>query len=140
MKTMHSATTALQGSLNMNEVRFLFDEFIELFPSVSCYLSKTARIIHSSIFENAFVKIIRDIADDLTEIEKFKLENFITKNIALDLITNRDESLLFAENSLKRARNTIKPKTETFDDLSYIPTTSNRCERLLTKQKLPLNI
>jgi hypothetical protein len=69
---MHSVTTALQGGLNMSEVRFLFDDFIELFPSTSSYLSKTTRIIHSPIFENAVVKIIRDLTDDLTEIEKFK--------------------------------------------------------------------
>jgi hypothetical protein len=76
MKIMHSITTSLQGNLNMSEVRHIFDDFIEIFLASTGYLSKSANIVHSPIFENAFVKILLGKHADLNENEKSILIGF----------------------------------------------------------------
>ena len=58
LKKLNSITSALQKEdVSLADVRYLFDEVVNLYPSMRDNLGEHARIVHSPSFERALVKI-----------------------------------------------------------------------------------
>jgi hypothetical protein len=138
----------LQGAncreYNLSTSRTFFDTILEHYQNPEClteYLFPEANIIHSKHFENGVVKIMRDNANLLTRQE----ENAVTglKKPEPDVIVAEEDdvNLTLAQKTLKRAKHEQERKrvvTDPYGDLSWIPHTSNVCERLFSKAKSTL--
>ena len=62
-----SVTVSLQkSSIDLLDVRILFDDLIGKYPLTASYLSPSADIVHSPMFESAIVKVVSGKADTLT--------------------------------------------------------------------------
>ncbi len=77
-----SVTNSLQDDhITLYDVRILFDAIIADFPIMSKYLDSSAQIIHSNIFENAIVKVLKGSELDLIIPEKIAIENLLNIQI-----------------------------------------------------------
>lgn len=124
LEDFHSVCLSIQSSsLNLLQVRRLFDALILKYPQTSFYLSPTARIIKHQSFESGIVKLLSG-QDTLTVVEQALLSKFKTS------ASSSDETVSFAESVLK------KPMLSTYQDLKYIPPTSNHVERFFSSAKL----
>ncbi|KAJ0397066.1 hypothetical protein ATCC90586_004912 [Pythium insidiosum] len=62
LKDLDSVCEKLQGeNCSMADARVLFDAVIARFPQTASQLKADARIVHSPVFENAVVKLIRGL-------------------------------------------------------------------------------
>jgi hypothetical protein len=62
MKKLESVMVKLQSpSVTLLDVRKLFDSCIRVFPEMAEYLAPDAKIVHSPDFENAMVKLMRNV-------------------------------------------------------------------------------
>jgi hypothetical protein len=78
MALFESVTNTFQDDhIILYDVRILFDAIIADFPIMSKYLDSSAQIIHSNIFENAIVKVLKGSELDLIIPEKIAIEKFI---------------------------------------------------------------
>ena len=130
-----SVTVVLQKeTIDLFDVRILFDDLIEKYPDTSSYLSPSADIVHCPAFETGISKIVAGKSDTLTDVEKME---------CVGLLKNREErkqdevadvaEMSYAEKVLqsKRQRTVIAVHND-YEDLKYINPTSNIVERLFS--------
>lgn len=151
LSKLNSVTKALQRkSLDLGDVRTLFDEVIKLHPLMTKYLAVDAKIVHSPHFENAVVKILDGQQNKLSAAEaasvvKLKAQN-CTKDEAPVECTSSDD---FVEALLKR-RKVEKEDPNLYMDCHFLLPTSNIVERFFSlagqafsddrQRLLPLNL
>ncbi len=138
LKVFESVSKKLQeADINLLVQRKLFDALISKYPLTDEYLGPASRIVHSPNFESGICKIIEG-GKELDEDEELELFEFLTPLI------NDEEDVSFAEQVLKKQR------LSHYQDLSFIPPTSNHAERFfsaasfvmtdLRKSTLPKNL
>lgn len=124
-----------QETTTLLDIRLLFDSLIRRNNNLTKYLSQDSDIIMHKNFENAIVKIIEGKETALTEPEKYIMQPFLLPDSA---ITNCNENVNDSSNAAedyateiiraaKRQRTTIH-----YQNLNYIPGTSNSVERLFS--------
>ena len=139
LNVFESVSKKLQeADINLLTQRKLFDAIISKYPQTREYLGSASRIVHSPNFESGICKIIQG-NEDLDEDEEEALLQF--KN---HLIIDGEDDLSFADQVLKKQR------LSQYQDLSFIPPTSNLAERFfsaasfvmtdLRKSTLPKNL
>lgn len=126
-----------QEAVDLLVQRKLFDALILKYPQTIKFLGPASRIIHSPMFESGICKIIEN--KELNIDEEQAMLPFKTH-----MITNDDDGESFAEQVLKKQR------IFQYQDLSFIPPTSNHAERFfsaaffvmtdLRKSTLPKNL
>ena len=140
LKVFESVTKKLQeADINLLIQRKLFDALISKYPQNREYLGSACLIVHSPKFESGICKIIQGGNEDLDENEEEELSQFKTS-----LIMDDEDGVFFAEQVLKKQR------LSQYQDLSFIPPTSNHVERFfsaasfvmtdLRKSTLPKNL
>jgi hypothetical protein len=147
LKIVESVTKQLQGegmkAPTHYEVRLLFDALIDEFPLLADSLSSEADIVHRPALETALVKIqsscdSNDLeTDELVAMQPFKrpLVN-ATEIVAGQAVANPSN---FAEEIIGRAKRSKLAAAGEYIDLSFIPTTSCKVERLFSRAKLNLS-
>ena len=122
LKVFESVSKKLQeADINLFIQRKLFDALISKYPQSIEYLGVASRVIHSPNFESGICKIIQG-NEELDEDEEEALLRF-KKNLIMD---DEDEAASFANQVLKKQRLTQ------YQDLSFIPPTSNHAERFFS--------
>jgi len=138
LKVFESVSKKLQQeAVDLLVQRKLFDALILKYPQTIEFLGPASRIIHSPMFESGICKIIEN--KELNVDEEQAMLPFKTH-----MITNDDNGESFAEQVLKKQR------IFQYQDLSFIPPTSNHAERFfsaasfvmtdLRKSTLPKNL
>jgi len=126
LKVFESVSKKLQeAGINLLVQRKLFDALISKYPQTSEYLGSASRIVHSPKFESGICKIIEGGNEVLDEDEEEALLQFKTAPISDD----EDEGS-FADHVLKKQR------LSQYQDLSFIPPTSNHAERFFSAASL----
>ncbi|KAJ0411450.1 hypothetical protein ATCC90586_008499 [Pythium insidiosum] len=131
LKDLDSVCEKLQGKIcTMADARVLFDAVIARFPQTASQLKADARIVHSPVFENAVVKLIRGLP--LCAAEEAALQGFEEEESTAPEATTGSEK--FATDALRQAK---KPRTTSkanyIELIRMIPPTSNRVERLFSQ-------
>lgn len=143
-EVLESVTKALQSnSINLAEVRILFDSMCDKFEEMKPRLSKVASIIDNVAFEDAIVKIILGEENDLSFSEEHSVELFLKETVIIDGEDSEDEvregdKVDFALNLLKRNKKRKISAESKYIDLTWIPPTSNIVERLFSAARLVL--
>jgi hypothetical protein len=115
------------SSLSLVEVRLLFDEVITSYPSMAFHLAENASIVKHPSFESAVCKVLSQQQDLLSEEERITIAPFIIQREEVVEVENQT----IIQRALKRRRN-ISDEGEKYSDLTFIPPTSNVCERLFS--------
>ena len=121
-----SVTKLLQReNLDMADVRMVFDGVIQKYPLTSVYLSATADIVHSPVFESAIVKIQNSetpsISFDETEsVLSLKLEKSSTTSAEVT------EASDFASMLIKKRR--LSTANEFYMKTTFLKPTSDVAE------------
>jgi len=140
LKAFESVSKKLQeADINLLIQRKLFDALISKYPQTIEYLGSESRIVHSPKFESGICKIIQGGDEELDEDEEDELLQFKTP-----LIMDDEDDASFADQVLKKQR------LSQYQDVSFIPPTSNHAERFfsaasfvmtdLRKSTLPKNL
>ncbi|ETI44632.1 hypothetical protein F443_10683 [Phytophthora nicotianae P1569] len=132
LQDVASVSKHLQSDgLTLLDARVLFDELIKSHPSFTKYLAADADIVHSTVFEQAVVKVLDDQASLLTDGEVSALDPF-KRTQAAGGGTERApaDKEGFAVRTLKRRKTADAPATYVL--LEGIPPTSNIVERLFS--------
>lgn len=139
LEKFQSATLYFQKEdITLSDARYLLDTLLNQFPDparvhLRKFLSTTASIIHDKDFESAIIKILRNRSRELTDDELSKVECFLLKPREDNLNESIESSDDPVEVAMKRRKideeenNPLEPQ---YQDLSWIPCTSNDCERL----------
>eukprot|EP00918_Siedleckia_nematoides_P068503 GHVU01149252.1.p2 GENE.GHVU01149252.1~~GHVU01149252.1.p2 ORF type:complete len:428 (-),score=59.77 GHVU01149252.1:4483-5766(-) len=128
---LNSVTVKLQDpAINMAEGRELVEHCVKLEPSMAFYLDQQADIVASPTFEAAVVKVLNRNEGQLDADEKKVLLPFkstaATGNTTA--LTTEEEELPLATQVLL-LRNRRIESDRAYQDLGWIPCTSNVCER-----------
>jgi len=150
---LNSVTKALQReSINLADVRTLFDEVIKIHPIMIKYLANNAKIVHSQNFENGVVKIIDGKEEDLSAAEINCLKKLKTQSQSNVTVSDegRDSCIDDFAASLLKKRKVEKLNVKTYQDCRFLLPTSNIVERFfseagfafsdLRQSILPLNL
>jgi len=116
----------------MSDGRALFDAVIAKYPSFKDYLSSTAQIIHSPLFESGIVKILNREINLLSTAEQDAVQCFIKPEKEKQEVP---EKTSFAKEVLEKKRKRILENCEDYTCLKFIPCTSNTCERTFSASK-----
>jgi len=137
LKKFHQVTLKLQeDQITLSDVRSIFDFTILNYPGLKKYLDSASAIVHNVALESGLVKLQRKELQDLTETEKKNLTRFEVLDGSFVVKENVKEDD-FVGQALKRARYGEKEKNG-YMDVSFVPPTSNICERFFSKSKLDL--
>jgi hypothetical protein len=112
--------------ISMLDVRLIFDEVIKTHPSMAHHLAKDASIVEHPKFESAICKILSK-KQDLCNVEKQFVSPFLLRTE--EKVYTENQSML--ERALKR-KSMDSDGGEKYCDLTFIPPTSNVCERLFS--------
>ena len=112
--------------ISMLDVRLIFDEVIKTHPSMAHHLAKDASIVKHPKFESAICKILSK-KQDLCNVEKQFVSPFLLRTE--EKVDTENQSML--ERALKR-KSMDSDGGEKYCDLTFIPPTSNVCERLFS--------
>ena len=130
MAKFNGVQKALQrDDVTMAEVRAVFDSVIEQYPDMSGYIAADAKIVHSSAFERAVVKIQDKEFSNLT-IE----ERTVSSNLLLQTPTDaplESDKEDFAMDIIKKRR-LGSTKKEEFMNTNFLLPTSNIIERFFS--------
>lgn len=127
------------GSINLSDVRALFDKLIRDFGAdFKQYLAKDAEIVCSPQFEDAIVKAIEGL-EPLTDAEQGLLLGFKLASV-VDLsqdVEEVDGNIVgnYGVEALVRSRKRLRLSTE-YLDFKLVPITSNIVERFFSQVKL----
>jgi hypothetical protein len=137
LKQLHEVTLFLQQGegVSLAEVRDVFDVLCSHFPTCASHLAPDAQIIASPYFESAIVKIINGENETLTDIEKGKVQCFLRHADPVEVASPIGGSPSIIKNALRKRR---RAQPDEYEDLNWIPPTSNICERLFSLAKLTL--
>lgn len=114
-------------SISLLEVRLIFDEVVASYPSMKFHLAEDARIVKHPSFETGVCKVLSKQHDILSDQERRVLAPFIVQRE--EIVEVENETIL--QRALKRKR-TNSDEVEKYWDLTFIPPTSNVCERLFS--------
>ncbi|GMF24761.1 unnamed protein product [Phytophthora fragariaefolia] len=140
LQALDSICLKLQSNeTTLADVRTLFDGVVKRYPGTSNYLTNDATIVHSPTFETAIVKVRRGegalTRTEAAAIAPFRVGEGGTNELEPSTSTNCAASLLHAGSKRTHAA----ANAATYEPLlSYIPPTSNDCERLFSKAKAVL--
>lgn len=122
---LEDVTKALQHSeMTMLSVRYIFDEVVKTFPDTKHFLGKGAIIVKSPPFEDGICKIMKGDHATLDSIQKVIFRSFQK--------CENNSSIPANDTILDRAFKKVKTTESPYIDLSFIPPTSNVCERLFS--------
>ena len=77
-----SVMQALQTTgFGLSEARILFDSVIDKYPDMTKYISDTATIIHTPVFDRAIIKIVKGREDSLDEEEKESVKLLLLSDV-----------------------------------------------------------
>ncbi|KAG3164194.1 hypothetical protein PC128_g20202 [Phytophthora cactorum] len=140
MKKFQGVTKKLQcDTIDLADVRLLFDSVVEEYPCMRDQLKPNAKIVHSPVFESAVIKVINGGAMSNAEaaaVKRFEVPRCESKRKARE--EDYATQILLAGPS-KRAKN-----GGSVDDISYssllkkLPPTSNVYERFFSQCKIVL--
>jgi hypothetical protein len=130
MQKFERVTLKLQNpSITLLTVRDIFDETVKQYPTMAHYLAKDAIIVKNPVFETAICKLITDSTSKLNVVEEQLLAPFLRNPSAVqDDVSGSDIEQDIVEAVEKRR----KVERGRYNDLAYIPPTSNACERLFS--------
>jgi len=138
MKKLWSVMKKLQDqTINLLDVRILFDRLIESFPSMSYYLAPNSNIVHSAVFESGVVKLLKKNTP-LTDTESHELRSLQIETVAAVVLTDdltipKTKELSFAENALASYKSAKRTDSlEQYRDPSFIPPGSVMVESLFS--------
>lgn len=114
-------------SISLLEVRLIFDEVISSYPSMEFHLAEDARIVKHPSFESAICKVLSQQQDLLSDEERRAVSPFVLQREEVVEL----ESQTILQRALKRRR-TNNDEGKKYYDLTFIPSTSNVCERLFS--------
>ena len=124
LKTFEKVTKRLQlADLTLLDVRLLFDEVIKSYPSMSSKLGTDASIVKFPYFETGISKVINGEEENLSIEESELLSRFLLE--VIDFSDSNTETSDLVERALKKR----KTKSSLYQDLAFIPPTSNVVER-----------
>ena len=127
VKPLQHVTVALQDhdlkKMNLLKARNTFNNVMRRYEATATYLSPTAAIVECPLFESAIVKVMKGEADALTPQETRLLKKFERKD-AQGINIAREITLVDNDELGKHV------------DLTWIPATSNACERLFSRAKI----
>ena len=118
--------------VNLSDIRILFDSLVSKFLNVEHHFGPKTEIIQSTVFENAVVKIIDGRIAELTQRLKSTRKVLEITNEVVGV----DGNLEFAENILRAKR--AYGVDDVLMNLEWLPLTTNRCERLYSREKLSI--
>lgn len=129
LKDFQVITKQLQDpTITLDDVRLIFDEVIQVHPSMADSLKADAKIVKHPLFESGICKVLRNEIVALTSEEKTLLGVFEQDVIVVDDAEERN--LTIVQRALKRRK-----AEKLYADLSFIPPTSNVCERLFSSAR-----
>jgi hypothetical protein len=119
--------------LTLLSSRIVFDQLLDLFPSMKSHLAGDAPIVHNRDFENAVIKIQTNKEDKLTPLEKRAVKVFLlAPNVEEDVgEENFTEMMARLEEEAKAPKGKSK-----YRSLAHISPTSVVVERLFSRAKL----
>jgi hypothetical protein len=121
LKIFEKVTKRLQfADITMLDVRLIFDEMLTIYPSMEQQLKMDAPIVKYPCFESGICKVLNEEEVSLTVEERDSLRPFL-----LDVIERPDTSGDLLERALKRKKKTVT----IYEDMAFIPPTSNVVER-----------
>ena len=128
MDPLHQVTQSLQShdqvKMNWLTARKCFVKVLNDFPQFEEYLHPDANIVHSSHFEKAIVKVMKGDSSLLEAAEISAIKIFKNK------LKTQSSNKCYIEDEID----------EPYMDLSWIPCTSNACERLFSRCGLVFDI
>jgi hypothetical protein len=125
---LNMITLKLQDpSISLFEVRLIFDEVISSYPSMEFHLGADARIVKHPSFESAICKVLSQQQDLLSDEERIAVSPFVIQRE--EIVEAESQTIL--QRALKRRR-INNDEGEKYYDLTFIPPTSNVCERLFS--------
>lgn len=134
LKKFQSVTLKLQEeAITLHDVRILFDKLVIDYPAMETHLSSTANIVQSPSFESGVVKIIAGMEDTLDIFEKLHLRSYLLPASEDSLAVVTPETLSYAESTLNKAKSSKSDSL--YQNLEFIPPTSNMVERLFSTAK-----
>ncbi|ETI30361.1 hypothetical protein F443_22518, partial [Phytophthora nicotianae P1569] len=120
---------ALQKTtLTLSAVRRLFDQVVKKYPAMKARLAANAAIVNYPNLESGLVKLQRGEA--LTAAEKVVCSQFRLRDAGEAVEEQRD---LIVKEAFKRRK---VAKRAAYEDVAFIPPTSNECERFFSSVKL----
>lgn len=130
MQKFERVTLKLQNpSITLLTVRDIFDETVKQYPTMAHYLAKDAIIVKNPVFETAICKLITDSTSKLNVVEEQLLAPFLRNPSAVqDDVSGSD----IEQDIVKAVEKRRKVERGRYNDLAYIPPTSNACERLFS--------
>eukprot|EP00918_Siedleckia_nematoides_P072397 GHVU01158053.1.p1 GENE.GHVU01158053.1~~GHVU01158053.1.p1 ORF type:complete len:319 (-),score=55.00 GHVU01158053.1:404-1360(-) len=133
---LNSVTVKLQDpGINLAEARQLVEACVELEPSMNDFLNSEAAIVADTDFESAVVKIINGQESLLSDDEKKRVTRFTSEVADGTVELNEEEKQKpFCEQVLIKRRKTMRAQ-RSYDDLTWVPATSNICERANSQSK-----
>ena len=140
LKDFESCTKKLQfeEGISLSTVRTLFDALLSKYPEVcETHLAVSAAIINSQAFETGIVKIVDGKKNELTDAEKEAVQCFKLNNRNANAAASPEPDD-FASKALKQAKRQRVAEDDEYQQLSWIPPTSNVVERLFSRAKLTL--
>ena len=128
MQKFNSVTIALQReSIDISEVRVLFNEIIRHDVNMGTYLSSNAGIIHSKTFESALVKILDNREHELFLNEKESVNKLLKQSEITPVSIVHD--LDFASKLLKKRKLEKMSSDSRYVNCKFLVPTSNIAER-----------
>ncbi|KAE9303034.1 hypothetical protein PF008_g22328 [Phytophthora fragariae] len=131
---MEGVTKMLQRStLTMSATRRLFNQVVQNYPDMKDRLSATAAIINYPALETGLVKIQR--GENLNAAERTACASFRASSEPEDHEDGAEDHASIVSEAFKRRKVSKRAK---YVDVSFVPPTSNQCERFFSAAKLQL--
>ncbi|ETP50142.1 hypothetical protein F442_04453 [Phytophthora nicotianae P10297] len=125
-------TKALQKTtLNLSAVHRLFDQVVKKYPAMKARLVANAAIVNYPNLESGLVKLQRGEA--LTAAEKVACSQFRLRDADKSVEAVEEQRDLIVKEAFKRRK---VAKLAAYEDVAFIPPTSNECERFYSSVKL----
>ena len=141
LKKLKSITLTLQKeNINLTDVRYLFDEVINLYSNMKDTLGEEAKIVHSPTFEKALVKIQDEKLNEITAAEERAVMNLrlsTDNGEEIPTASESDASDDFATTLLLKKRKL--DRNARYMNTTFILPTSNIAERFFSCATYALN-
>ena len=136
LEDFESAVKLLQReSTTLLCVRDVFDTCIEDYPITVKYLADDARIVQNPIFEQGIIALQKKGTPTTSDVIT-SLQCFVRPEATLTEAQPVGERISLAEKALKRRKVVTSDWWKSYMDVTFIPPTSNVCERFFSQAKL----
>ena len=131
LRKFDSVVKKLQShDITLGETRFLFNQFISIYPDFAKYLAHDSHVVQDPIFESAILKLQNGKEDQLTGPETEKVKSFKTDDAVIEQVDTENFADMLMNNRQKRSQ---------YKNTSFLPVTSNAAERLFSVAGYTLN-